>query len=130
MTFTACDTTTNPVCPPPAPTCWVLSFSGALDVPRPASAGDLSLAQSRPNPARGELAIPFSIARPGMVTLRIYDLSGRLAATPLDRPLTAGDHVVRWNGTRDDGGLVPPGAYFYELRSGGERLQRRLILLH
>lgn len=95
---------------------------------RPAS-GLVSLAQSRPNPAREALAIPFSIARPGSVTLRVYDLSGRLVATLLDGPLPAGDHLARWDGTRGDGGSAPPGEYSYELRASGERVQRRLILL-
>ena len=97
-------------------------------VPGRRASGQLSLAQNRPNPARDALAIPFSIARSGIVTLRVYDLSGRVVATLLDGPLPAGDHIARWDGTRGDGGTAPPGEYSYELRSSGERLQRRLIL--
>ena len=45
------------------------------------------------------------------------------------RALAAGEHVRYWDGTHGDGMSLAAGAYFYELRCAGERLQRRLILL-
>jgi hypothetical protein len=104
--------------------------TGRLAVPLPPPLRGISLDQSRPNPARGGASFPFAIARPGAVTLRVYDVTGRLARTLVDATLPAGEHVARWDGTRDEGGAVPPGVYFCELRSNGERLRRRMILLH
>jgi hypothetical protein len=128
VTFTACDAG-EAGCPAPLPRCSALSYGGALGVPVAVTAAGAVLAQSRPNPARGPLAIPFSLARPGPVTLRIDDLAGRRVTTLVDAPLPAGDHVARWDGMGADGRPAPPGAYFYELRTPGARLQRRLVLL-
>ena len=100
-----------------------------VDAPSSPGSSGLSLAQSRPNPARGEVAIPFSVPRTEHVSLRIYDLSGRLAATLLDGSVGAGEHLARWDGTRGNGVKGSPGPYFYELRASGQRLRRQLVLI-
>jgi hypothetical protein len=102
---------------------------GLITVPATRAPRGPSLAQSRPNPAHGGLVIPFSIPRPGHVTLRVYDSSGRLCATLLDGSLAAGDHSARWDGTRESRGRAAPGEYLYELRAFGQRMQRRMILI-
>jgi hypothetical protein len=85
------------------------------------------LASSRPNPARGEAAIPFELARDGAVELRIYDVAGRVVKTLVNGELPAGPHEARWDGTTDRGGRASPGTYFYQLRSGEDRASRTLI---
>ena len=49
------------------------------------------------------------------VVLQLYDLSGRRVTQVLPGPAGAGTETLRWDGTDDDGALVPPGLYVYRL---------------
>ena len=57
------------------------------------------------------------VARP--VQIKIYDISGRLVRTLLDIRTTAQAFVeqnaVRWDGRGDNGQLLPPGLYIYQI---------------
>jgi len=88
----------------------------------------MRLGQSRPNPADGELSIGFTLPRAGVARLRVLDVAGRLVATLVNGSLPAGPHTARWDGTTVAGAAAAPGVYLYELRSGGERITRRLVL--
>jgi hypothetical protein len=88
-----------------------------------------SLRQNMPNPFNPETAIRYTVARAGPVALRIYNVSGALVRTLVDRVQVAGDHVERWNGTDDHGRPLPSGAYFYRIESEGFLESKKLILL-
>jgi hypothetical protein len=103
--------------------------AGALGVPGERDATALALAPARPNPVRGSTTIPFSLARPGHATLRVYDAAGRRVATLLDADLPAGDHAARWDGRGADGVRRAPGVYVCELTAMGGRLERRVVLM-
>jgi len=45
------------------------------------------------------------------ITIRIYDIAGRLVRTIVSTGLTIGVHRYFWNGTSDDGSLLPSGFY-------------------
>jgi len=83
-----------------------------------------ALRVSRPNPARGESTLRFSLARSGKTTLRIFDVSGRLIQTVTDRDHPAGEFEARvmlrkW----------PAGVYFYRLEAPGFMATRRLVVI-
>jgi hypothetical protein len=71
----------------------------------------------------------FSVSQPGRAVLRVYDVSGRLVATPLERLVPAGGQEVPWDGTSGRGGAVGSGVYFAELEVGGIRATTRMTLL-
>ncbi|MEX0737399.1 MAG: gliding motility-associated C-terminal domain-containing protein, partial [Bacteroidota bacterium] len=56
-------------------------------------------------------------ARP--VQLKIYDVTGRLVKTILDTKSTAQAYVeqnaILWDGRDDNGRLLPPGLYIYQI---------------
>ena len=83
-----------------------------MDVTPPPSFVD-ALQQNRPNPFNPETVIPYSLATPGHVTVRVYDVRGRLARTLVDAIQPAGVHVARWNGGLDSGKKSASGVYFY-----------------
>lgn len=68
-----------------------------------------------PNPAPGDTRIRFSTAVAGPVTLRVFDLSGRLIRSLVEGSETSGDHEVVWNGRTDSGHRAPAGIYFLKL---------------
>jgi hypothetical protein len=72
-----------------------------------------ALMQNRPNPFNPETVIPFSLATPGRVAVRIYDVRGRLVRTVMDAVKPAGVHAARWNGSTESGQRSASGVYFY-----------------
>jgi hypothetical protein len=90
-------------------------------VVRPAS---LSLS-SRPNPLRGAGRIRFFLPRTGVVMLSLYDVSGREVARLADgRLFEAG-----WQEIPLKAGSLRGGIYLCSLRSGGELVSRRMVVI-
>jgi hypothetical protein len=89
----------------------------------------LILAASRPNPLARGTAISFSLPVGKDVSLEIYDVTGRCVRTLVDGFREAGTHSVFWNGRDGAGERVPAGVYLYELRSGGVKKSRKMLLV-
>lgn len=67
-------------------------------------------------PQPGGLPIPFTLDKPGNVSLGIYDAKGRMVRTLRNaEPLAAGTHTVAWDGLDRTGTPVPPGDYTWKL---------------
>jgi len=78
--------------------------------PRPFR-GETSRLDAYPNPSSGLTYFKLVLARPGRTALRIYDVQGRLLATPLpETHLAAGRHGVTWQAMQ-----VVPGVYFVQV---------------
>jgi hypothetical protein len=89
-----------------------------------------SLSQNRPNPFNPETVVPYSLAAEGRVTIRIFDVAGRLVRTLVDGRQTAGPHVARWNGKADRGRPLASGIYFYTIRyPDGSASSRKMTIL-
>jgi hypothetical protein len=88
-----------------------------------------ALHQNRPNPFRALTAIHFSLARPGHVDLRVFDINGRLIQTLVEKDLEAGKHGIQWRGDNDRGERIAPGVYFYRLVTPGFVQTRKMMLL-
>ncbi len=71
-----------------------------------------------------------SAAQPGIGSLRVYDVKGRLVRIVLtDEVLHPGEHTLGWDGTDETGTKVSPGVYYCRLQIGDRSLTRRVILL-
>jgi len=71
----------------------------------------------RNNPlASGMAKIHFGIARDDQVTVKIFDVGGRLVRTLADRQFKAGEHDLVWDGTDNGGRSVSRGVYFTQVR--------------
>jgi len=68
--------------------------------------------------------IPFTLAEASRVTLRIFDLRGRLVDVLVDGPMGPGEHEVVWVGRKGRSGV-----YFYELRVGKAVARKRMLLV-
>ena len=82
------------------------------------------LAQNYPNPWSGETTVSFSVAEPGLVTLSLYDISGRLVKELANDNFSAGEHKLNV----DDAGLES-GLYILRLVSGEQSAVRTMVLL-
>ncbi|MBN1481906.1 VWA domain-containing protein [candidate division KSB1 bacterium] len=86
---------------------------------------DFVLFQNYPNPFNPSTTITFHLPENGFVTLKIFDLTGRLVCTLLREQKNAGFHVLQWFGTDASGQKVAAGVYLYQIEftnSGGEML--------
>jgi len=99
------------------------------DVPDGLPAVPLTLHQNYPNPFNPVTTISFVSPAAGRAVLRVYDVRGALVRTLFDELVSVGDVNVRWDGKDESGKRVTSGIYFYELRLGGERVSRKMVLL-
>lgn len=96
----------------------------------PPSAAAFSLQQNAPNPFNPTTQIAFTVPDGGApVSLRIYDLTGRLVRTLVDGNEPAGTRSVTWSGENDQGQPVPSGTYFYRLTAPSFSEQKKMVLL-
>ncbi len=91
---------------------------------------DYKLSANYPNPFNPTTQFDFTLPIDKAVTVRVYDVTGRLVKTLVDhQPLPAGTHTVSWNGTSDAGVAVASGTYMYALEYGNFRKVRKLTLV-
>jgi hypothetical protein len=73
-----------------------------------------SLGAPSPNPTRGESRIEYSLPASSSVTLRVYDVRGRMVKSLIDGFVPAGLVTAQWDGVDNAGRPAPSGIYFYE----------------
>ena len=57
----------------------------------------LSLSQNYPNPFSNQTTIEFTLHDAGVISLSIYDITGKRLETILSKKLPKGDHKINWN---------------------------------
>jgi flagellar hook assembly protein FlgD len=83
-----------------------------------------------PNPLNPVGYVRFSSPRSERVTVRIFDLGGRLVRTLMDAvPVSAGTHSIRIDGADGRGGHLASGVYFYRVESAGGVAAGRFVVL-
>ncbi|MGH7496897.1 MAG: VWA domain-containing protein [bacterium] len=88
------------------------------------------LHQNFPNPFNPETRISYVLTQgPVHVTLRVYDLNGKLVRILVDEMQAPGLHHVAWDGQNDLGVAQASGYYFYVLEVGAIKQMKRMILL-
>jgi hypothetical protein len=89
-----------------------------------------ALYQNVPNPFNPSTRIEFDVPFAGAnVTLRIYDVSGRLVRSLVDSEQTAGRRSVLWDGLNGTGEPVATGIYLCRLSGPGFRQTRKMVML-
>ena len=83
-----------------------------------------------PNPANPRTTIRYGLRERNAVSLRIFDLAGRLVDVLVDgEMMSAGTHTAMWNGRDAHDRSMPSGTYFYRLESDGFVETRRMTLI-
>jgi hypothetical protein len=81
-----------------------------------------------PNPFNPATRVSYTIAAPGHLSLKIYDVRGALVRTLIDEQVQVSGHVM-WDGTDGHGARVSSGLYFSEARMGKEVLVQKMTLV-
>ena len=83
------------------------------------------LSNAYPNPFNPSTNIKFSLAKSGLVSLKVYNVLGQLVKTIIDNATVAkGTHEVNLN---MDG--FSSGIYFYMLTEGNQQITKKMILM-
>ena len=82
------------------------------------------LYQNLPNPFNPTTSISFNLPEGGVVSLKIFDISGREVSSLIDSYLSAGLHTAQF-----DGAALSSGTYYYKLTNGNLTEIRKMILL-
>ncbi|MEZ5066027.1 MAG: endonuclease/exonuclease/phosphatase family protein [bacterium] len=85
-----------------------------------------TLEPARPNPASGDVALRWSIPRPGGWAVTIHDVAGRRVRA-LAAGETAGPGQATWDGRDDADRPVAPGIYFVRLASPEGNASERIV---
>lgn len=86
------------------------------------------LSQVYPNPSIHNPVIHFQIPIKSKISLRIYDVAGRLIRTLVDGEKGPGYYQVIWNMKDDAGKRLPSGIYFYRLAAPDFIATQKLII--
>jgi hypothetical protein len=82
------------------------------------------LDQNHPNPFNPSTSIEFRLASDGPVSVRVYDLMGRLVAVLANRRMATGSHRLEWNASGFESGV-----YFCRIQAGDFRAVRKMVLM-
>jgi choice-of-anchor B domain-containing protein len=84
---------------------------------------EFALMQNYPNPFNPSTTIRYHVPVRGLVTVKVYDLLGKEAATLVNSEREAGVYSARF-----DGAGLSSGVYFYTMRAGTFLQTRKLLL--
>ncbi len=82
-----------------------------------------------PSPALQSATMAFSLGSDGPVSIRVFDLTGRVVAELADTGMSAGDHSLVWDLSGSDGRTVPAGVYCVRFEAPGCTATRNLVVV-
>jgi hypothetical protein len=83
-----------------------------------------SLLQNYPNPFNPVTTIKYQIPVSGMVTLKIYDISGKEVASLVNETKSAGSYSIQWSANN-----FSSGTYFYKIEANGYTETKKMLLV-
>jgi hypothetical protein len=86
--------------------------------------GTFKLGQNYPNPFNPTTTLPLELIRDGHVSIKIFDIGGRLVKTLYDGYLYAGSYDFKFNGSG-----MSSGQYLYRVTSGDLSVTKKMVLL-
>ena len=85
---------------------------------------DYYLSQNYPNPFNIQTKIKYKIPESGFITLRVYDVLGRVVAELVNEESQAGSYDVDFNAFN-----LSTGIYFYSIQTENFRCTKKMLLL-
>jgi len=90
---------------------------------------EFRLGQNYPNPFNAETTIEYSLTKPGLIQLYIYNSLGQRIRVLVKDQKAAGIHQVVWDGRDDHKEIVHSGIYFYRIISAEFEESKKMLLL-
>jgi hypothetical protein len=83
-----------------------------------------SMEQNFPNPFKQSTRINYSVGKEGKVSVKVYNLQGKLIETLVDEIKSAGNYSVHFNAKSNIGGI-----YYYQLQTDNFVTTRKMVLM-
>ena len=82
-----------------------------------------------PNPFSNTTNISFSIAQSAKVSLKVFDMNGRLVTTLANEQMQSGSHEIKWNVSDANGKSIPSGIYLLRMEAGNYSETKKLLVI-
>lgn len=104
---------------------WSFTFSDEISglIAGPVLPVEFWLHPPYPNPFNPNTDLSFSLPQGSVASLNVYDASGRLVETLIEKSIGAGIHTVSWNAANQASGV-----YFFRLNAGERTAVQRGVL--
>lgn len=83
----------------------------------------------QPNPFSDEVSFILESSKNQKITLRIFDIYGKLIRTLDELRIEKTSTILIWDGKSNQGNSQPDGIYYYQIQSGNEFLSGKIIKL-
>jgi hypothetical protein len=100
-----------------------------LSVDAPSVPQTFTLEQNYPNPFNPTTQIKYALPEDALVSISIYDVTGRMVKSLINMNQSTGYHSLRWDATNDIGEAVSAGMYIYTIQAGDYRATKKMVLL-
>jgi hypothetical protein len=87
------------------------------------------LVGNTPNPFNPVTKVAYHVPRESEVTIRVYDVSGRLVRTLVEGVVEPGRHVAVWDGLNEGGAATGSGVYFCTMEAPDFHESTKMTLL-
>jgi hypothetical protein len=88
-----------------------------------------SVSKNYPNPFNPSTSIDITIPEKRSLTVKVFDLNGKVLNTLINRELYPGHYSVDWNGKNYLGQSLATGLYIIRVRSGSHFSSQKVLLL-
>ena len=85
---------------------------------------EFKLYQNFPNPFNPQTSIRFSMEKESIVSIEIFDITGKKIAALLNEKKSPGEYEVFWNAAN-----YPSGVFFYRLTAGEFSEEKKMVLI-
>ncbi len=82
-----------------------------------------------PNPFSSSITIEFSTHNKGHISLKIYDITGKLVKTLANGMYEVSSYRMKWNGMNENGVKVAPGIYYCKLKTEHYSSTNKIIMI-
>ena len=109
---------------------YFLEHSGVLDVGKDNKMipDEIAISQNYPNPFNPLTKFVYTINNPGVASLKIYDVTGKLIYTVFDEYRGIGTFEEEWRSTDEKNQAVSSGVYFYNLSLATGSVTKKMVL--
>lgn len=88
-----------------------------------------SLFRNFPNPFNSSTNIHYKLDRPGYVSLKIFNMQGRLVKVLVNEFQNEGQYIAKWHGRDVENNEAASGVYLYRLKIGHQMKSMKMLLL-
>ena len=100
---------------------------GVNEAAASAAPGAVQMRLQGANPG-SDSRLEFTVPAAARVSLKVYDLQGRMVRTLVEQDAAPGTFRAQWDGRDDGGARMARGVYFARLVAGGQTTEKKLVL--